>query len=28
VRPINEWTPESVLQVAVGATDYTDKERI
>ncbi|HKY43747.1 MAG TPA: sugar ABC transporter ATP-binding protein, partial [Pyrinomonadaceae bacterium] len=28
VRPIDEWTPESVLQVAIGATDYTDKERI
>ena len=28
VRPIDEWTPESVLQAAIGATDYTDRERI
>ena len=28
VHPVDEWTPESVLQVAIGATDYTDKERI
>jgi ribose transport system ATP-binding protein len=27
-RPINEWTPESVLQTAIGATDCTDGERI
>ena len=25
VKPINEWTPESVLQAAIGATDYTDE---
>jgi len=25
-RPIDEWTPESVLQAAIGATDYTDGE--
>jgi ribose transport system ATP-binding protein len=25
-RPIAQWTPESVLQAAIGATDYTDGE--
>ena len=24
VRPIDRWTPESVLQAAIGGTDYTD----
>jgi ribose transport system ATP-binding protein len=24
VRPIDEWTPETVLQTAIGSTDYTD----
>jgi ribose transport system ATP-binding protein len=28
VRPVDEWTPESVLQTAIGATDRTDEERI
>lgn len=29
VRPIDEWTPESVLQAAIGShTDDTDKERM
>ena len=27
-RPIGEWTPESVLQTAIGSTDRTDEERI
>jgi len=25
VRPIDQWTPESVLQTAIGATDNTDR---
>ncbi|HZM97735.1 MAG TPA: sugar ABC transporter ATP-binding protein [Pyrinomonadaceae bacterium] len=28
VRPVDQWTPESVLQTAIGATDRTDEERI
>ncbi len=24
VKPIDEWTPETVLQAAIGGTDYTD----
>ena len=28
VRPIDQWTPESVLQTAIGATDRTDEEGI
>ena len=28
VKSIDEWTPESVLQAAIGATDNTDEERI
>ncbi len=27
-RSIDEWTPESVLQTAIGATDRTDEEQI
>ena len=27
VRPIDEWTPESVLQTAIGSTDYTKEEK-
>jgi len=27
-RPIGEWTPESVLQTAIGSTDCTDEEPI
>jgi ribose transport system ATP-binding protein len=28
VRPVNEWTPESVLQTAIGATENTDRNQI
>ena len=28
VKAIDEWTPESVLQAAIGGTDHTDEERI
>ena len=28
VRPIDEWTPESVMQTAIGSTDCADKEEI
>ena len=28
VRSIDRWTPESVLQTAIGSTDRTDEERI
>ena len=28
VRSIDQWTPETVLQAAIGTTDYTDEGRI